>query len=84
LYERFPLREHEKGLAGNQILVPLSYQFAKNPLCPIASDRIPKALPYDNPHAGGSVIHLASQQIKQCRRNPAPMPLDCFNVPAGP
>ena len=56
LRERFAFREYQKGLARNQVLVPLSHQRTKNPLCPISPDRITEAFSDDNSDAARRVI----------------------------
>ncbi len=84
LYQRFTLWEYKNALAWNQVIVPLSYQCAKDPLRSIPTDRIAKALPDNNSYATRRVIQLIRQQIEACRRNPLPMPLDGLYVPAGP
>lgn len=83
LHQRFAFRKYQKGLAGNQVLVPLSHQCAKNPLCPISPNRIAEALPDDNSDAARRIIHLVRQQIKQGRGDPPSVTFDGFNIPAG-
>jgi hypothetical protein len=84
LRQRFAFREYQKGLAGNQVLVPLSHQRTKNPLCPISPDRIAEAFPDDNSDAARRVIHPVHQQIKQSRGDSPSLTFDGFNIPAGP
>jgi len=84
LRQCFPFGEYQKCLAGNQVLVPLSHQRTKNPLCPISPDRIAEALPDDNSDAARRVIHPVHQQIKQSRGDSPSLTLDGFNIPAGP
>lgn len=84
LRQRFAFREYQKGLAGNQVLVLLSHQRTKNPLCPISPDRIAEALPDDNSDAARRVIHPVHQQIKQSRGDSPSLTFDGFNIPAGP
>ena len=84
LRERFAFREYQKGLARNQVLVPLSHQRTKNPLCPISPDRITEAFSDDNSDAARRVIHPVHQQIKHSRGNSPSLTFDSFNIPAGP
>ena len=84
LHQRLAFRKYQKGLAGNQVLVPLSHQCAKDPFCPIPPNRIAEALPDDNADAARRVIHFVRQQIKQSRGDPPSVTFDRFNIPAGP
>lgn len=59
----------------------LPHQFAKDSLRSIASDRIAKSPPDDNPHATWGIIHLVRQEIEESGRNSASMMLDDLNVP---
>jgi len=84
LGQRLTLREYQKGLAGNQILVTLSYQCTKDAFRSIPPDRVAEPPPDNNSDSARSIIHPVRQQIEQGRRNPPPMTFDGFNVPARP
>lgn len=59
----------------------MSYQFTKDSFGSIASDRIPKSLPHNNPYATRGIVHLVCQKIEEGGRNPPTVMFDDLNVP---
>lgn len=58
LEQRFSLGEHEQSLAGNQIVMHLSHQFAKYPLGAISPNRITEPFADHDPDAARHITHL--------------------------
>jgi hypothetical protein len=68
LYNRIPLREDHKGVAGEQCTAQLPRELSKQALYPISADGTPEPLPNHNTNPAATHVSPTNHHIKQgCR-----------------